>query len=97
MTTLPMSTPPDEPQADDRKRSRSSSETVIRDSVIASLGRPPELYRVAVMHLWANHSRVNVLVGVDPTRLRVAHSFFVETGEDGHIVKATPPITRLYP
>jgi hypothetical protein len=97
MTTLPINTPPDEPQADDGKRSRSSSEIVIRDGVIALLGRPPELYRVAVIHLWASCYRVNVLVGFDPTALRVVHSFFVETGEGGHIVKATPPITRLYP
>jgi hypothetical protein len=96
MTKLPMSTPPDEPQADDEKRSRSSPEAVVHNSVIASLGRPPELYRVAVIHLWARCYRVNVLVGIDPTSLRVAHSFFVEIGEDGHIAKTIPPITRLY-
>lgn len=47
-------------------------------------------------HCGPSHYRVNVLVGVDPSALRVAHSFFVEAGEGSRIVEATPPIARLY-
>jgi hypothetical protein len=93
MTNLPM-TSPGEPRADAVERA--PPDAAIRESVVASLGRPPELYRVAVMPLWQDHYRVNVLVGSDLTTLRVAHSYFVEAGEGGRIVKATPPLTRMY-
>lgn len=95
MTNLPM-TPPGEPRADDGERERPRPDAAIRDGVIASLGRPPQLYRVAVMPLWLNYYRVNVLVGVEATSLRVAHSYFVKAGDEGRILTATPPITRLY-
>jgi len=97
MTTIPLSSPPDEPQEDEGEMSRRSSDAAIRDHVMALLGRPPQLYRVSVLPLWANYYRVNVLVGVDPTAVLVAHSFFLETRDGGHIAKATPPITRMYP
>lgn len=65
--------------------------------VLAALGYPPDLYDVTVRPLWENHYRVNVLVGPDPTAVRIAHSYFVEAREDGTIVSADPRITRSYP
>jgi hypothetical protein len=97
MTKLPMNTPPEEPHAGgEGVYDRPSPDAAIRNSVITSLGRPPELYRVAVMPLWGNRYRVNVLVGADPTSVRIAHSYFVEAGAAGNILTATPRITRLY-
>lgn len=69
---------------------------LIRTGVLGALGRPPGLYEVAVRALWENHYRVNVLIGTDPTALRIAHSYFVEAQENGDILSATPRITRLY-
>jgi hypothetical protein len=97
MTTLPLNSPPDEPQAGAETHNRSQPAATIQSSVLASLGRPPGLYRVAVVPLWLNYYRVNVLVGSDPTAVRIAHSYFVELGEDGRILTTTPPVIRLYP
>ena len=68
----------------------------IQAGVLAALGRPPDLYAVSVRPLWANHYRVNVLVGPDPTAVRILHSYFVEAGESGAILSSTPRISRLY-
>ena len=77
-------------------RDRPPPTAAIRDGVLAALGRPPGLYRVAVVPLWLNYYRVNVLVGPDATDVRVAHSYFVEAGTGGRILTAAPPVTRLY-
>ena len=76
---------------------RSRPNPRIRDEVMNSLGLPPELFRVVVMPLWQNYYRVNVLVGADVTAVRIAHSYFLATDDDGHIRAATPAITRQYP
>jgi len=96
MTKLPMSSSPDEPQAREEAHERPRPTAAIRDGVLAALGRPPGLYRVAVMPLWLNCYRVNVLVGTDPTAVQTAHSYFVTTDEAGRILATTPPLTRLY-
>ena len=90
MTTLPSSS------ASDESRERVSPNAAIQSGVLASLGRPPRLYRVAVTPLWLNYYRVNVLVGTDPTAVEIAHSYFVTADEAGRILTATPPLTRLY-
>ncbi|OWK43024.1 hypothetical protein FRUB_02623 [Fimbriiglobus ruber] len=69
---------------------------MVRNGVIAALGRPPEFYDITVRAVWENHYRVNVLVGPDPTSIRIAHSYFVKAGENGDILSATPRICRLY-
>ena len=96
MTKLPMSSPPDEPRASEETRAVPRPTAAIRDGVLASLGRPPGLYRVAVVPLWLNHYRVNVLVGTDPTAVEIAHSYFVTADEAGRILTTTPPLTRQY-
>jgi hypothetical protein len=97
LTKLPMATPVSEIQTDRKLPLRASREETIRDTIIASLGRPPALYRVAVIPLWQGNYRVNVLVGPDPTSLRIPQSYFVVVGDDGAIVRSSPPIIRLYP
>jgi hypothetical protein len=96
MTKLPMSSTPDDPQAIGEPHNRPRPTAAIQSSVLASLGRPPRLYRVAVVPLWLNYYRVNVLVGTDPTAVEIAHSYFVTADEAGRILTITPPLTRLY-
>ena len=96
MTKLPMSSHPEEPESREMSRDPPRPTATIRDDVLAALGRPPGLYRVAVIPLWLNYYRVNVLVGTDPTAIRTAHSYFVAVDEAGRILMTTPLLTRLY-
>jgi hypothetical protein len=75
---------------------RGRQEDTIRAGVLAALGRPADLYRVAVLPLWGNHYRVNVVTGADPTAVRIPHSFFLTADASGTITEARPPITRWY-
>jgi hypothetical protein len=70
---------------------------MIREAIVTSLGRPPGLYRVAVLPIWQGHYRVNVLIGPDATAVRIPHSYFVVVGDDDAIIRSIPPIIRLYP
>jgi hypothetical protein len=97
MTTLPMAPTSGDREADGPARDRAPAGRAVRSGVLAALGHPPGLYDVAVRPLWADRYRVNVLVGPDPTAVRIAHSFFVEARDDGTILSATPRITRSYP
>src|SRR5690349_4312235 len=78
MKKLPLTSAADQSQAGEAAPDRGSPDVAIRAGVLTSLGRPPELYRVDVRPLWSNYYRVNVMVGADPTALRIAHSYFVE-------------------
>ena len=64
--------------------------------VLLALGHPPALLRVQAHHLWESSFRVNVFVGASATLASVAHSFFVEAGEDGTVLLASPPLMRRY-
>jgi hypothetical protein len=64
--------------------------------VLAGLGRPANMHRVVVRRLWKHHYRVNVLVGPDVMSTTIAHSYFLETDDDGNVSGATPAITRRY-
>jgi hypothetical protein len=68
----------------------------ISGHVLRALGRPGELYRVAVIPLWGDHFRVNVLVGDGAANVRVAHSFFLVADAAGNVVACSPDITRRY-
>ena len=69
---------------------------VLAGQLLRALGRPTMPYRVEVRHLWENHYRANVFVGVDAASTRIAHSFFLTADEDGNIVASAPDITRKY-
>jgi len=97
MTKLPMIAPDSEVGLGQKLPSRASREETIRAAVITSLGRPPGLYRVAVIPLWPSHYRVNVLIGPDATSVCIPQSYFVVVGDEGAIIRSTPPIIRLYP
>ena len=96
MTKLPMSSSPGEVPRDEVPEVQPRPTAAIQSSILAALGRPARLYRVAVIPLWLNYYRVNVLIGSDPTAIQIAHSYFVQA-EGGRIITSTPPITRLYP
>jgi hypothetical protein len=96
MRKLPMSTPARKVKPGATPEPPAPPPT-IADAVLAALGRPPGLFRVNVVPLWQGCYRVNVLTGADPTSVSIPHSYFVEAGENGAVVAATPPIVRLYP
>ena len=75
---------------------RGRREGAIRTNVLAALGWPDDLYRVAVRPLWGDHYRVNVLTGDDPTTARIRHSYFLAADRRGNIIEVTPRIARLY-
>jgi hypothetical protein len=72
-------------------------EGAIRAGVLAALGRPDRLFRVAVVPLWGDHFRVNVVTGDDPGAVRIPHSYFVAADGRGNIVESMPAIRREYP
>jgi hypothetical protein len=96
MTKLPMRSTPDEPQASEQTHNHPLPTAAIRNGVLASLGWPPGLYRVTVVPLWRNYYRVNVLIGTDPTAVKIAHSYFLTADEAGRILTTTPRLTRIY-
>ncbi|MBY0229568.1 MAG: hypothetical protein K2W96_09840 [Gemmataceae bacterium] len=64
--------------------------------VLLALGSPPALLLVKAHHLWESRFRVNVLVGQNAACACVAHSYFVEAGDDGTVLQAFPPLMRRY-
>ena len=68
----------------------------IRAGVLEALGRPVELLRVAVMPLWGDNYRVNVIVGHDATGVLIPNSFFLTADDNGTILKSRPPILKQY-
>lgn len=68
----------------------------ISGSVLRDLGRPPDLQRIQVRHLWDSCYRVNVLTGLDVVSPRIAHSYFLTVDETGTLLSSTPPLVRLY-
>jgi len=71
-------------------------EAVIRTSVLKALGQPAKLFRVAVLPLWENHYRVNVVTGEGFSDVTIPNSYFVTVDESGAIVGAVPPISKQY-
>ena len=61
-----------------------------------SAAGPGRLFRVAVVPLWGDHYRVNVMTGDDPTAVRIPHSYFVAADGQGNILASTPAIRNEY-
>ncbi len=70
-------------------------EARIRAGILSALGSPTEVYRVAVLPLWGNAYRVNVLTGEAPSGVRIASSYFVTADDRGGIVASVPPVVKL--
>ena len=71
-------------------------EEAIRAAVLRALGRPARLFRVAVVALWGDNYRVNVLTGDDASAVVIPNSYFVTADESGTILDSSPPIRKLY-
>ena len=85
-------------QNEDERTETSRAEllaTLIAAAVLRELGPPTGLLRVAVVKLWTNHYRVNVLTG-SAADSRVAHSYFLTADDGGRVLAASPAITRSY-
>jgi hypothetical protein len=78
------------------KKWHTSRNVLIGRRVLHALGKPADLLRVQVKHLWDQHYRVNVFVGPDAGSAHVANSYFVETDDDGTIIAAAPRLQRQY-
>ena len=72
-------------------------EAAIQVNVLRILGRPTRLFRVAVMPLWDNNYRVNVLTGEDASSVSIPDSYFVTADDSGRILRSMPPIRNQYP
>ena len=92
---LPLA-PLDEPTADQKEDANLKRTEAIRSGVLKALGRPAKLYKVAVMPLWDDNYRVNVVTGEDPTAVRIPNSYFVTADDTGKILASTPRIQKLY-
>ena len=93
--TLPMA-PRGEVLTDKKSEGSQRREEVIRASVLKSLGRPDNLFRVSVMPLWGNNYRVNVMTGTDASAVCIPDSFFVVADDNGNILRSTPGIRKAY-
>jgi hypothetical protein len=69
-------------------------EETIRARVLAALGRPADLVKVAVLPLWGDHFRVNVWTSSGASS--IPESYFVTADERGAILQSDPPIERRY-
>src|SRR4051812_47905502 len=85
-----------EHRASQVQQTASQVEASLRAYVLCVLGRPEDLYAVQVRSLWQNHYRANVLVGLDASNVRVAHSYFLVTDKDGNLDSSEPEITGVY-
>lgn len=90
-TTLQMA-PPGESLTEGIPDDSNRREAMIRASVLKSLGRPDNLFRVSVMPLWGHNYRVNVMTGTDATSIRIPNSYFVVADDSGNILHSTPSI-----
>ena len=82
--------------ANQEERGRQQLCAAIGRQVLHALGQPGDLHLVQVRHLWEDHFRVNILVGVDAAAAKIAHSYFLEADLGGNIMESTPKITRRY-
>ena len=88
MTTKPQ----DRPQQPIPSPADKSIQDVIAEQVVKSISVPASILSIRVSHLWDRRYRVNVYVGENNASSTVAKSYFVETNEEGKIVKSTPPM-----
>ncbi|OAI47133.1 hypothetical protein AYO44_10175 [Planctomycetaceae bacterium SCGC AG-212-F19] len=84
------------PDTEQREREHQERLAVIGTHIMRALGKPDDLHRVQVRHLWGDHYRVNVFVGGDAATAKIAHSYFLVADSGGAISASTPAITRQY-
>ncbi len=86
-------------QPNENKMEHDERETLsdlIEEQVLHALGKPMDLRSVQVRKVWADHYRVNIIVGASAGSVRFAHSFFLVVDSDGRLIGSTPKITKQY-
>lgn len=81
---------------DQGRHARRRRKALISKHVIQALGRPGNLHRLQVRHLWDDNYRVNCLVGENSASVKVAHSYFLVADINGNILSSSPQIRRLH-
>ena len=87
---------PEEPEAIEAASAGRKREAAIRTNVLSTLGRPARLLKVAIMPLWDNNYRVNVVIGDDASTVNIPNSYFVTADDLGNILGSTPRILKQY-
>jgi hypothetical protein len=84
-------------QPDDTEQVRREGREVrVGKRVILAMGEPDDRFQIQVRELRERRYRVTIYVGSDVVSARVAHSYFLETDDDGNIIKSVPKIKRRY-
>lgn len=96
MSTTTTPPTPGEPDAAKVTPAGRKREEAIRAGVLTALGRPAGLFRVAVVPLWGDNYRVNVVTGDDASSVRIPNSYFVTADDRGNILGSTPLIQKQY-
>jgi hypothetical protein len=78
------------------KHKQEALNSLVREQMINTLGKPDDLLSVQVRPLWERNFRANVFVGANVACAKIAHSFFLVTDDDGTILKSTPTMKRVY-
>ena len=85
---------PSEVESTDASPAAARREHQIRSNVLAALGRPARLLKVAVLPLWGDKFRVNVWT--NEGTVGIPNSYFVTADGSGAVLRSEPPIQRLY-
>jgi hypothetical protein len=85
-----------DPQRALKELTRETLSALIGEQVLHTLGEPGNLLKIQVRNLWERYYRVNVFTGADAASATIGNSYFLEVDGEGHIVKATPKIAKLY-
>src|SRR5438445_9827134 len=88
--------PQEQQHTNHENHEREQRNALIGRQVIHTLGQPQDFHKVQVRPLWEDHYRVNVLVGVDASATKVAHSYFLDADGAGNILGSTPKLVRQY-
>ena len=94
-TTMPPTQQRDQTQ-DLTHHQRDTFDTLIKEQILHTLGKPGDLLAVQVRLLWARYYRVNIFVGKGMDSARIAKSYFLTTDSDGKIIESTPKIAKAY-
>jgi hypothetical protein len=95
MSTMSLVNNPSDVEIKEAPSTAGRREQQIRSNVLAALGRPGRLLKVAVLPLWGNKVRVNVWTGEESGNA-IPNSYFVTADERGNILRSEPPIQKQY-
>jgi len=94
MAKLPVDLPKDD--AETEPKTSTSVEAAICRHVLSVLGRPTDFLRISVRQITAKGFRVNVLAGAELASGRIAHSYLVQTTDDGLVTASSPALVKRY-